>query len=159
MNLWIIVGDAGGARIYSLNGRTRPLNLLRTLTHERSRAKESEINTDRAGRNRHGPVGRGLYGTASSVRVKDVEAQHFAREVAGVLGNAFDRREFDTLALTAPARFLGILTDALDPQVKKRVLVRVDKDLTHTETRELPDHLGDVFLAVDEEQRRRTWSQ
>lgn len=158
MNLWIVVGDAGGARLFSSTGRAEPLRLLRTLTHQRSRAKESDINTDRPGRVRKGPAAHGVYAMTPSVRPHEMEARHFAREVAGVLGSALGRHEFDSVALLAPARFLGMLRRCLDGQVRKRVLIRVDKDLTHVDSRSLRRHFSDVFQAVEEEEHRRLWS-
>ena len=90
-----------------------------------------------------------------SVRPKEAEAQHFARDVASMLGTGLDRRQYDAVALVAPARFLGILTDSLDAQTRKRVLIRVDKDLTHIKPRDLPEHFDDVFAAATREEHRR----
>jgi protein required for attachment to host cells len=159
MKLWILVADAGNARIFDSDGRHEPLRLLRTLSHERSRTRDADINSDRAGRRGKslGQHGSGTFALPASVRQHDVEARHFARELAGIIGSAQDRHDFTALALVAPARFLGLITDSLDPQARKRVVHRMDKDLTHVETRNLDAHLAPVFQAAEAEEHRRVW--
>jgi protein required for attachment to host cells len=93
--------------------------------------------------------------SASSAR-HGIEARHapealrkqdFLRSLAHDLNKARQHGEFERLVLVAPARPLGQLIDALDPETEASIVTRVRKDLTRVPDGHLPEHLADVVYA------------
>jgi protein required for attachment to host cells len=98
---------------------------------------------------RTGLRGRGLTALPPHTAPKEIDADRFAVEVAHALRVGRERGEYDFLALVAPPRFLGLVRDKLDTQVRRRLVACVDKELTLAQPRELSPHLSDVFDAVE----------
>ena len=154
MKLWIIIADSSVARIFATDGRDAPLHVVDTLIHPGSRAKNIEIDADRAGRVRKRFGQPGVFAMTTAVSSHETEARRFARQVADALYDGLNRHAFDMLGLVAPAHFLGLLRDALDPQVSKRVLTSVKRDLSHVQEHELRQRLGPVLDAIKHEEHR-----
>jgi protein required for attachment to host cells len=85
------------------------------------------------------------HGVAPTVDYHEFEKERFAHQVAQVLNKARAMGRFDRLVLVAPPKALGHLRDELDKQTRGLVTAELDKDLTHAETRELTEHLGEVM--------------
>src|SRR4029079_10599152 len=91
----------------------------------------TDIVTDHNGRKPVGGLrGNGRPGVEAETDPKEVEAQKFARELAGELKKGLDDHAYDALILAAPPHFLGLLKDALDDQVRRRVEATIAKDLS-----------------------------
>lgn len=90
---------------------------------------------------------------------KEVEAEHFAEELAHVLQRAHARGEFEDLALIAPAHFLGILRRALGRKLRNSIVISEDKDLAQVDEHELSRPLRDVLDALRRAQfRHNAWA-
>ena len=74
---------------------------------------------------------------------KEVEQQHFAHEVVSFIDHAFKQNEFEDLILIAPPKMLGVLNNDLDDQLLKRVVKKIDKNITEMKINELEEYLKD----------------
>ena len=137
---WLIVADEAVAHVYSWQGSDRKLQEVQTLTHPAAHAQESDLRDDAQGRNAQGRVSghpRNLTGSVTSSASPDLEhreGMNFAKQVAQWLEQALRDGRYERLKVAAAPRFLGLLRQALTPQVAATVLDEVSKDLTH-ETR------------------------
>ena len=156
MIAWIVVANSAEARIYSTSADTlTPLKLVMSMSHRQSRLKGAALLSDRPGRVRKTATAPSAFAMEPHTTPKQVEYERFANEVAAALLTGFDRQRFESLALAAPAHFLGLLTARLDPQVGKCVVARLHKDLVYMKPRELSPHLQPVRVALQAERRRR----
>jgi protein required for attachment to host cells len=158
MKLWIVIADASVARIFSTDGADGPLQVVDSLIHSASRARDADVNTDRPGRVRKHLGQPGVFAMAAGVSPHETEAHRFARQVADALHDGLNRRAFDLLALVAPPHFMGVLREALDPHVARRVVTSVKRDLGHVKEHELRQRLGSVLEAVKREEHRHALS-
>jgi protein required for attachment to host cells len=148
MSWWILVADAARARVSSTTGPRDPLHLERELLNPHGRERPQEIVTDDPGRHGRGAVGRSPSQTWSTTSPDVVEERRFAQKLADALGTALARHEYESLAIAAPAHFLGMLRQAVDPQVHKHLVNSVAKDLTAVKEHELPKFLQPVFATT-----------
>lgn len=156
-NTWIVVTDASRARLFSadVSSMIDQPKLIGRLSHQASRAKGSSVLSDRPGRSAK-RSGAGRFSTADrKPEPKDVEAEHFAQELARVIEQGRNRREFDHLALAAPPHFLGLLRSNLSPQAKKHLTACVDKDYTRKGPKELSGQLAELIGKIQADQRRK----
>jgi protein required for attachment to host cells len=65
----------------------------------------------------------------------------FARRVAAALEGVVRTRDVKALLIAAPPRTLAQLRHAFHADVKKRILVEIDKDLTKYPIAEIEKHL------------------
>ena len=153
---WILVCDASRAHFYreDAKGRYTPLE---SLDHVDSRARRQDLMADAPGRKPNGNPGgvsggggpgangggtyMGRPGAAPDTDPKEVEAQKFARELAGRLEQALNQHDYDALVLVAPPQFLGLLKSTVSTQVAKHVVDTVDKDLSWLEAPQLKERL------------------
>lgn len=77
------------------------------------------------------PAATGRPAAAPDTAPKWVEAQKFARQLAGRLEAGLNARAYDSLAVVAPPQFLGLLRQVLSENVKSHSVLWLDKDLTH----------------------------
>lgn len=124
---WILVCNAGGARLYS--GTHAHLTLLRELDHPAGRMRGADLVSDRAGRTRKTISGKSPR-TAVDPRTppRAAEARRFAGVLARMLEEGRVTDAYDRLALVAPPHFLGLLQEVLPRQVKRRLAASVPSD-------------------------------
>lgn len=148
MRNWIVIADVSKATIYAAYSENRQLERVRELSHPLSRSKNADLRSDRAGRMRQ--PARGYYGSPvqSPTEAKTIEAEVFARELAHELKHALDQHEFEQLGLIAPPHFLGILRQALDEQVARKVAYSASLDLVPFDDKELRPHLQEALDAL-----------
>lgn len=150
-DVWILVCDASRARLFRDAPRGKRLVQVDAFEHPESRARARDLMADAHGRKPVGPVparsGRGqgtAYGRPGAepeTDPKEVEAQKFARELAGVLEKGLDRHEYERLIIVAPPRFLGALRSVVSHEVEKHIEGTIDKDLTNLDFQELSNKL------------------
>jgi protein required for attachment to host cells len=139
-------GCGSGADL-STTGWRKPLHLEQAVDNPLGRATPQEIVTDDPGRHFNGRNDGRHNSTWSSANPPDiVEERRFAHLLAEHLDTALARRQYESLAILAPAQFLGFLRQAVGPQVRKHLARSIAKDLTVVNERELPERLGEVFL-------------
>lgn len=159
---WFLVADGRQAQVYARaeverripvggRGRRRPVRevhsvelvplLLRPLAAESAEMYQ-------VGRNQTGMV----FESGSSARHmseprmdarKEVK-QHFAQRVADFLSRAKMGAAFDRLVLVAPPEMLGEIEARLTDKVRRKVVAKRAKELTHLDARALAEHLVDV---------------
>jgi protein required for attachment to host cells len=74
----------------------------------------------------------------------EVEAERFARHLAGVVKQSHVRGEFESLAIASPPYFLVLMRAALDPALE-RLATGIAKDLSKLEPGELMDHVAPML--------------
>ena len=142
MNTWIVVADAGRARIFETGILRDELKEVRSLVHPSSRLKTSELVSDRPGR-----VAKGAGHSAMEARTAahDVEADEFAATVADELDKALERRECSDIVLVVPPRFLGRLRVRISQRVLNAVRKTLAKDLSQMSAHDLTAALGGML--------------
>jgi len=130
---WIVVADAGRARLFRYRGLKQPLEpaLDYELVHDTRRSRE--IASDRQGRG-FDEGGEGRHGLAPGTDPHRYEQQRFARELAELLETQHNQGEFQRLVLVASPGMLGDLRASLSGRLRKLVYKEEAKDLTRLET-------------------------
>jgi protein required for attachment to host cells len=136
---WIVLADAATARIYEPQADRREWRLVAERTHPESRAKESELRTDKPGRVKQSAGSRAAL--EPTTPRKEVEMEKFARQIAKTLDDALVRKAFDRLVLVAPPAFVGLLRATLPERVEARISTTLEKDYLHVDPHELRDRL------------------
>jgi protein required for attachment to host cells len=65
------------------------------------------------------------------------EARRFARRVISVLRDGRDHHAYNSVAIAAPARFLGLLRSMLNPKERRHLRLHVPRDFTRVTGRSL----------------------
>jgi len=137
---WILVANASLAKLYANLGPNKGLMLVKELIHPKSRQKNSELVTDRAGR--MAGSGNGQISRQPQTHPKDHEAQVFAQEIAHELYRGRATNAFGRAILMAPPSFMGMLNAQLDNPTAQLITDRFDKDYTKTPEPQLREHLA-----------------
>lgn len=147
---WILVCNASRALVFEETSPGHPYVTIAELAHPESRAHVTELVSDAQGRK---PVGgsrgadtrpggfHGRPGAEPHTDPKHVEAQKFARELAGLLLKGLDDHAYEALVLAAANKFLGLVKTTLDKQVRARLEATVDADLAWLDPREIERRL------------------
>jgi protein required for attachment to host cells len=115
-----------------------PWSLEQEFSHPESRAKNSELATDKQGRSQQSAGAGHRPAMQERTDPKDVEAERFCRELTQVLERGQDARSFDSLVIAAPPEFLGMLRKSLSQPVARCLLETVEKDYTLMQQKDLP---------------------
>ncbi len=129
---WVVAAESSRARIFSANGRVKPMQELEAFAHPRSRAKVLDINSDNAG-HVYDRKGHGIHDMENEVDPKKTEADRFAKELADYLDRARAEGRFEELVLIAAPEFLGLLRKHLSPETAKLVTRSVSKNLVRAD--------------------------
>jgi protein required for attachment to host cells len=127
--LWIVLGNASIARIFSRAAPAEPLVPLPTLEPAESRLKGHELAGDRPG---HEASDHSAGGNRFEPRIDPRRKEHgrFAAVVAERLQAGLDEGAFDALWLLASDPFLGELKSHLGDAVLRRVQRTESVDLS-----------------------------
>src|SRR5258708_2688932 len=91
MKHWIVVADASGARVFSIAGRNKPLELVREFYNPDGRLRTQDLVSDESGRYSK----NGAPGTRSAMQPRtsahDDAADVFVRELANYLREGLGR--------------------------------------------------------------------
>jgi protein required for attachment to host cells len=144
---WIVVADAGRARIFSESDASQPLQEVEDMVHTAARLRTSEVNTDRIGTT---AAGQSIHNTGGATpnkqyepqqTVEEREAEMFARDVTGFLLKGHQDGKFKKITLIAEPKFLGALRMFIDPQLKPLVKQELNKDYTHLSGHQLREQM------------------
>lgn len=144
MTTWVVVADSSRGKIFVQDKTGGPLIESEDLIHPSARLRESQLRSDRAGRE------GGAFGQAQSLfdartEAHEHEAEAFAKEIATHLEAGRTSGRFQHLVLMAPPAFLGDLRGKLGDALRKLVVGEVGKDLvTHT-AEDVRKHLPHVM--------------
>ncbi|HTE75727.1 MAG TPA: host attachment family protein [Xanthobacteraceae bacterium] len=139
-NALVFVGDGRKALVLRNEGDADFLNLKTERVFTDKNPSTHEQGTDRPGRT-YSSVGPGR----SSVSQTDwhaLEEHKFAHEVAATLERIVRERGIEALVVVAPPRALADLRKAFHPDVKKRIIAEIDKDLTKHPVDQIERHLA-----------------
>ena len=136
MNAFIIVADAGRARIFNTESNLSNLTELEDFIHSESRLSNRELGADTPGRspNQHGSLQPHTF-------PKEHEEQSFAKQLGKHLKEIHNKRHYDELILVASPKFLGMLRNELHAPIDKLVTRVIDKDLIGLSVSELIEYL------------------
>ena len=137
---FVFVGDGRKALFLRNEGDAQFLNLKteRVLTDRNPPTHEQ--GTDRPGR-AFSSVGAGRSSVTQS-DWHDLEEHRFATEVAAVLERIVRERRVEALVVVAPPRALADLRKAFHPDVKRKIIAEIDKDLTKHPVDRIEKHLA-----------------
>ena len=144
---WIVVADSAGARIFTVAAPGGRLEEVEALVHPESRMHAREVTSDLPGR-AFDSAGKGRHAMESEVGPKKQEAIAFARQLAKRLHSALAHGEADQFILVAAPDFLGLLRDALEPAVRKRVDMELDLNLVRMKPTEIRAHLPEKLFSM-----------
>jgi len=136
---WICVADAAEAKIFQIKnlkaftlGKEK-WQLLKNLTHEQSRKKGTDLNTDRAG---HFQKGSFMDGPDP----KKHEAEIFAREIVHEL-EAARLNGVSKIILVLPPAFYGEIKKHIHPALQTHIVKVIEKDYVHEPEKTLEQHV------------------
>src|SRR6516164_446602 len=139
-NAFVFVGDGRKALVLRNDGDAQYLNLKTEQVFTDKNPPTHDQGTDRPGRS-HSSVGPGR----SSVSQTDwhmLEEHRFTHEVAAMLEQIVRERGVQALVVVAPPRALADLRKAFHPDVKRKVIAEIDKDLTKFPIDQIEKHLA-----------------
>jgi len=139
-NAYVFVGDGCKALVLRNEGDALNLDLKTERVFADQNPPTHDQGTDRPGR-AYSSVGPGR----SSVTQTDwhaLEEHKFAREVAAALEKIVRERKAEALVVVAPPRALADLRKAFHPDVKKKIVAEIDKDLTNHPIYDIEKHLA-----------------
>lgn len=140
---WILVADAGRAKIYRHDGRGKGLALVEEIEPPASPAVE--WGTDRPGRSFES-VGSARHAHEPRRDPHDQAEDDFAREVCRRLDGAAKDGRFERLILVAAPRFLGMLRSHLGDHAGGRLIGTLDKDLVRAPEQQIANSLGHLLV-------------
>jgi protein required for attachment to host cells len=139
-NAFIFVGDGRKALFLRNEGDAQFLNLKTEQVFTDHNPATHEQGSDRPGR-AFSSMGPGR----SSVTQTDwhkLEEHRFAVDVAAALERILRERKVEHLVVVAPPRTLADLRKAFRPEVKKKIIAEIDKDLTKHPIDQIEKHLA-----------------
>lgn len=139
---WILVADSSKARLFGIRKAKlfnksfdhKDLAFIDEYHHENSRKKDSELTSDRLG-----GFGKGTFVEATDP--KQHEAEIFSHELTKVLSSGHHQHHYRDVILVAPPAFMGLLNKNLSNEVNKVISLRIEKDYTGHDAKDLVNHL------------------
>jgi protein required for attachment to host cells len=135
----VFVGDGKKALVLRNEGDAELLNLKTERVFTDVNPPTHEQGTDRPGRS-FSSVGSGRSSVAQTDWHK-LEEHRFADQVAAALERIVRERGVKAIVVVAPPRALADLRKAFHPDVKKKIIAEIDKDLTKHPIDQIEKHL------------------
>jgi protein required for attachment to host cells len=140
----VLVCDAAKGRLFEARDGASGWTLLETMAHDESRARASELGSDRPGSRSSEGASVHHDALAPASTPKEVEKEHFAHSLAGRLDHRSRSGHLEAWVLVAPPHFVGLIKKSLTPELAKRLMATVDNDLTGLDERALALRLREV---------------
>jgi protein required for attachment to host cells len=137
---FIFVGDGRKALFLRNDGDEKFPNLKTERVFAEENPPTHEQGTDRPGRTSQS-AGTHRSGSVGQTDWHHLEEQRFTARVVAALEALVRDRKVPALVVVAPPRTLADLRRDLHPDVKKRVVAEIDKDLTKHPVGEIETHL------------------
>jgi protein required for attachment to host cells len=140
MNVRVVVADERQANFFDVAKPDAPLNARGSMHNETGGMKDTELETDRAGRRFGGTSGvrHGVgvqaghhHGVDGERSTEQHELTLFAKEVAQRVDGDRINHEFDRLVLVAPPKMLGLLRQSLSNPSQALLAAEIPKDILH----------------------------
>jgi protein required for attachment to host cells len=142
---WVLIADGARARILENNGPGHGLTAVEGLVFHGDHAATHDIVADQAGRSfsSHGP-GRSAIEPHTDPH-RELKAK-FARHLADVLAQNFEKKAYDRLVVVASPVTLGDLRSALSEHVRATIVGEIAQDLTKMPNDEIGRHIRNVLI-------------
>ena len=140
--VWILLADAGNARIIERIGHIGGLIEIHTLTHSHESTHEHE--SDRPGRGFESS-GATRYAYEPRRDWHEQQKDKFAKEIVTLLNEAHLNKKFDELYVLAPAKMLGLIRHHII-NTNHHIGPKVSKELTNDA---ISFNLDDLEKCVD----------
>lgn len=119
-SIWIVVADEGSARLVEYRPDDRSFTVVETFDDPLAHARNRELKRDASGR-RGTAAHAASITTSAGLEASHQEAINAARRVVERLSSARNDERFDALVIIAAPRFLGLLRNALTPDLQPLV--------------------------------------
>lgn len=139
---WILVANASHARCFARDDEEAPLQLLASLEHPQSRARDADLTVTGLGH------GQGAATYVPRLDPKDKEHEQFAQQIADYLNAGIAAHACGSLVLIASNPFLGEIKKRLSHQAAKALRATASHDLTSYEGRELQSRVDAALSAA-----------
>jgi protein required for attachment to host cells len=161
-NLWIVVAQQAGVRIFRRNRPADGIELIEKIDHPSGRLKDHDIYTDRPGSQNtptpgttaRGPLGAGhnmrKHGFAPRIMPHEMDVIRFTQQIAHHLETARAQNRFYRLVLVAEPHELGLLKESLDKKTGECVVATFNKNLAKVRDMEIEDQIYDVLTEADQ---------
>jgi protein required for attachment to host cells len=134
---YIVVADSHSARIFVKNNKQCSLELIHEI------AADLDLKEHKKPAKTYSQNGSLRHGVEPHSDPKDVEQQNFAHNVVTFIDDALKQNKFEELTLIAPPKMLGVLNNNLGDQLLKKVVQKIDKNITDLKIEELEEYLKD----------------
>ena len=138
-NAYVFIGDGRKALVLRNDGDAKYLSLKIERVFVDQNPATHDQGSDRPGR-AFSSVGN-LRSSMEQTDWHAMEEHKFAHQVAAALERIVRERKAEVLIVAAPPRALADLRKAFHPDVKKKIVAEIDKDLTHHPVSEIEKHL------------------
>ena len=129
LKVWIIVADAGHARVFLAEQPNSELVEIQTLTCPEARLHEGDMVSDSPGRERDAS-GSGSHDMGHASDAKQGAAIRFAERVSEVIEAGRIAGRFNRLYVIAAPAFLGIMRKHYSSATSQLIAAEIDKNLT-----------------------------
>ena len=135
---WIVTANAGRARFFAESPSDDRLEEINDMINTAARLRTADTESDRLGATSATKTVHNSGGAAPNKTYEphQTPAEHqteiFAQSVADYLLHSYQEGRFDAIALAASPSFLGVLRKLLDPQIRQRVKLEINKDYTES---------------------------
>lgn len=134
--IWVLNANSNTCRIYQYDKHPAKITLVKEIQHPENRLKKSEyLTSDKPGRYRTDNSTGGAYSPPTDP--KEVEIEHFAREIAGELNQGRNSNAYKKLIMITTPHMAGLLAQHMDKHVKELVNHKIQKDVVHLTDHEL----------------------
>ena len=138
-NAYVFIGDGRKALVLRNDGDAKYLSLKIERVFVDQNPPTHDQGSDRPGR-AFSSVGK-LRSSMGQTDWHAMEEHKFAHQVAAALEKIVRERKAEALIVAAPPRALADLRKAFHPDVKKKIVAEIDKDLTNHPVSEIEKHL------------------
>lgn len=143
-NTWIVVADGMRAQIYNNKGPGTGISAVLPEPMAADPLSGTEIANERPGRV-FDSVGEGRHGVQPATDPGRHHQKAFAAEIATILDQRLNNKEFQQLVVIAAPKMLGDLRAALGENIRKLVIAELDKDLSKLTIQDLARRVGEVI--------------
>ncbi len=143
---WILVADAGRARVLAQRTRSSDLVLVDGMDLTHPNPKSSVMGSDSLPRT-FDSVGPGRHAIEPRSDPHRAEKRNFAKELSGLLDDGLAAAAYDQVFIIAPPRMMGDLHEFLSDKVKHAVVGELLLDLAHAPIGEIARRLAEARAA------------
>lgn len=142
--IWVLIADAGRAKVLESTRPGTPLREVEGLAFTNDLPPSRDILADRPGRSFES-VGSARHAQENPADPHRELKRGFAGKLSRALESRLHSNQFDQLVVIAPPPFMGDLRDAWSATVRTRIIYELTRDLTKIPNDELQRYLGEAL--------------